>query len=79
MKFLDWQMVRYGTVAIDISYFICCCTDAVLRKRLPELLQIYYSTLIQRIDEFGCSGSELFPFETFQSHIKEYFRFGFGK
>lgn len=79
IHFLDWQVVRCGTVAIDLSYFIFCCTDGELRKRLPELMRIYHNSLIQRIEEFGSNGHELFPFEKLEWHMKKYAKFGLGE
>lgn len=78
ITFLDWQVVRSGTVAIDLSYFIFCCTDAEVRKRLPELMRIYHNQLIQRIDEFGCNGQAIFPYEKLEWHMKKYAKFGLG-
>lgn len=79
ITFLDWQVVRCGTVAIDLSYFIFCCTDADVRKRLPELMRIYYNSLIQRIDEFGSDGQAIFPFKKLEWHMKKYAKFGLGR
>uniref|UniRef100_A0A182Q9S2 CHK kinase-like domain-containing protein n=1 Tax=Anopheles farauti TaxID=69004 RepID=A0A182Q9S2_9DIPT len=79
LKFLDWQVARCATPAIDLSYFIFCCTDTKIRERLPELLRKYHSALIRRMDELGTiNGRELFPFERLQMHMKKYARFGFG-
>lgn len=76
--FLDWQVARIGTPVIDLSYFIFCCTDSTVRQRLPELLQMYHSTLIKRINELGSDGIALFPFSKLEEHMKRYSRFGFG-
>lgn len=78
ITFLDWQVVRCGTVAIDLSYFIFCCTDTEVRKRLPDLMRIYHDQLIQRIDEFGSNGQALFPYEKLEWHMKKYAKFGLG-
>lgn len=78
MKFLDWQVARCGTVAIDLSYFLFCCTDAELRLRWPQLLKNYHNTLVQRINELGSDGNTLFPYEKLQWHMKHFGRFGLG-
>lgn len=78
LKFLDWQVSRCGTPVIDLSYFIFCCTDSELRKRLPELLQKYHTALVRRIDELGSDGHKLFPYETLQQYLRKFARFGFG-
>lgn len=79
ITFLDWQVARCGTVAIDLSYFIFCCTDAEVRKQLPELMRIYHDQLTQRIDELGSNGQALFPFEKLEWHMKKYSKFGLGE
>lgn len=71
-------MGRLGTVAIDLSYFIFCCTDADVRKRLPDLMRIYHNALIQRIDELGSDGQAIFPYEKLEWHMKKYAKFGLG-
>lgn len=78
MVLLDWQVSRYGTVAIDLSYFLFCCTDATLRQRLPELLTGYHRELTVRISALGSDGPKLFPFEKLQWHMANYARFGLG-
>ncbi|XP_055634869.1 uncharacterized protein LOC129774863 isoform X2 [Toxorhynchites rutilus septentrionalis] len=78
LKFLDWQVSRCATPVIDLSYFIFCCTDTTLRKRLPELLREYHQTLLRRIDELGSDGRKLFPFDKLQVHLAKFARFGFG-
>ncbi|XP_062563759.1 uncharacterized protein LOC134226788 [Armigeres subalbatus] len=78
LRFLDWQVTRCGTPVIDLSYFIFCCTDTGLRKRLPELLHKYHTALVERIDELGSDGHRLFPFDTLQLHLQKFARFGFG-
>lgn len=77
MRFLDWQDIRVGSVAIDIGYLIFCCTDAKLRKRLPELLANYHEALTARIKLLG-GPPELFPSDRLQYHMKTYAKFGFG-
>lgn len=78
MCFLDWQVVRYCSPVVDISYFIWCCTDVKLRRRLPELLDIYHKTLTKRISELGSYGKSLYPYEEFERHLKKYMLFGLG-
>lgn len=78
MKFMDWQVTRYGSVAIDVSYILFGCTDGTVRQRMPELLKIYYNELQTRISALGSDGTKLFPFGKFQWHMKTYSKFGFG-
>lgn len=78
VQFIDWQICRNASPAIDLSYFIFCCTDANLRKRLPELLKIYHNSLINRINALGSNGIALFSFEKLELHMKKYAKFGLG-
>jgi Ecdysteroid kinase-like family len=78
LKFLDWQVSRLGSVVIDIAYFVFCCTDENLRKRLPGLLKIYHKALTDRIDALGSDGNRLFSFERLEEHMNKFAKFGMG-
>lgn len=71
--------MRYGSVAIDISYFIFCCTDGTLRERLQDLLVVYHSALLRRLSEFKIEADAAFTIERLFEHMKKYGKFGFGE
>lgn len=79
VKLIDFQVSRYTTPVVDLSYFLATSTDKKLRESLPELLLYYYNTLMGEIRLMGCKAPEtLYPYEVFTRHCKKYMKFGFG-
>ncbi|KAF5278796.1 hypothetical protein FQA39_LY18345 [Lamprigera yunnana] len=74
---LDWQLSRTGSPALDLSYFLFCCTDQDFRQKYyDELLQTYYKTLCSILTEFHCDPEELFPFEVLLEHLRKFSLYG---
>ena len=80
LKLIDFQVSRFTTPVLDLSYFLGSSTNAELRKQLPDLLLFYYSTLMDEIRFLGhTSPSTLYPYEVFKRHCDSHMKFGFGK
>lgn len=80
IKIIDFQVSRYTTPVVDLSYFLGCSTDRKLREHLPELLLDYYKTLMEEIRCLGHDSPEtLYPYEAFTRHCATHMKFGFGK
>lgn len=80
IKFIDFQVSRFTTPVVDLSYFLACSTDKELRRRLPELLNYYHNRLMEEIRLLGHSSPELlYPCEVYADHCKKYMKFGFGE
>lgn len=80
VKILDFQVGRFTTPIVDLSYFLACSTDKDVRKNLPELLMHYYNSLMDEILHLGITTpTELYPYEVFRSQCKKYLKFGFGE
>lgn len=61
---IDFQLVRYGSPALDLANLIYCCTSRDQRtEHLPNLLELYHDTLYNRIVELTPEGVQ--PNETF--------------
>lgn len=77
VSLIDWQITRYGSPVLDLSYFLFTSTDKALRdKYLYQLLGIYYDTLCSTIDRAGLDGRSLFPFEELQRQLKSFGKYG---
>ncbi|ALC49332.1 CG5126 [Drosophila busckii] len=90
IKMIDFQELRYGTTAIDISFFLYINTAAAEREQLfPRLLQLYYKRmyeqlelLLQRntpklLDEEQLQVElEHYSFQRFEEHFKKYAFYG---
>lgn len=51
---VDFQLIRYGSPALDISNLIFCCTDKSLRQNHMEtFLESYYKELLKSLRSLG--------------------------
>lgn len=74
---LDWQIARYGSPVLDLTYFLFISTDKALRdKYWNQLIGLYYDTLTNTINQAGLDGRQVFPFEELQRQLKYYGRYG---
>ncbi|XP_035774763.1 uncharacterized protein LOC118457358 [Anopheles albimanus] len=65
---VDFQLIRYGSLALDLAYLIYCCTDGSLRKdHLQNWLQTYHRQLVKSLRLLG-SFDVLFRSE---QHLRE--------
>lgn len=60
---VDFQLIRFGSPALDISNLIFCCTDKSLRQNhMKTILQIYFKELLKSLRTLGplpaCCGTE---------------------
>lgn len=71
--FVDWQLSRLGSPALDLAYFLFVCTDGTLREQHYErLLKEYYASFKEFLEKFGLDGKKLFPFSMLQEHLKKF-------
>ncbi|KAL0269397.1 UNVERIFIED_CONTAM: hypothetical protein PYX00_007146 [Menopon gallinae] len=85
--FLDFQLVRYGSPALDIVNFLYCCTSRKLRSlHMDHLIELYSEHLKKTLSRLGCS-DDLFDEDlTFmpslcyrmKEEIRKYGKFGLG-
>ncbi|XP_037052130.1 uncharacterized protein LOC119085750 [Bradysia coprophila] len=74
---LDWQLGRYSSPVLDISYFMFSSTDRKLREQhFDKLIKIYHSSLSNTIRKLGSDPDKLFSFSDLQGELKRYGRFG---
>lgn len=51
---VDFQLIRCGSLALDIANLIFCCTDHALRKEhLQDVLKLYGEELAKALKKFG--------------------------
>lgn len=74
--FLDWQLSRCASPAIDISYFIFACTDKNLRaSHYDDLLNVYHSSLTSFLKRLGCE-SDILSKEKLLDNMKKFSKYG---
>ncbi|XP_055548976.1 uncharacterized protein LOC129732274 [Wyeomyia smithii] len=74
---LDWQVSRYASPALDLLYFLFCCTDGEFRAaHFEEMLRIYHDSLGSLLKKLGGDPSRQFPFTALKEQIKACGKFG---
>ncbi|XP_058821969.1 uncharacterized protein LOC131683732 [Topomyia yanbarensis] len=78
-KMLDYQLARYSSPALDISFFVYSCTSQALREaHYEDLLNAYHQSLSDMLRDLGSNPEELFPYSDLQKELHEFARFGVG-
>lgn len=78
-KMIDFQLARYASPALDISFFIYSCTSEELRVQYyDELLKTYHDGLCEIVRDFGSNPDFLFPFSALEKELKSFGKFGVG-
>lgn len=73
IRFLDFQIIFYGSPAIDIFYNIFSSTDKALRdKEYTNLIKLYHESLSKTVKLLGSDPDELFTFENLLSELKRF-------
>ncbi|GAB0088175.1 uncharacterized protein DMENIID0001_025620 [Sergentomyia squamirostris] len=79
IKIIDFQLTRYASLAVDISFFIYSCTTQSLReKHFDELLQAYHASCCKLLADLGSNPAIIFPYSALEEEMKKYARFGVG-
>lgn len=70
VKFVDFQIVDYGSPARDLIFFIYISVqNEVASKHFGELLQLYYDTFIQTLELFKCN-TQPFSYTAFANELQ---------
>lgn len=78
-KIIDFQLARFASPALDISFFIYSCTDQTTRELyFEELLKAYHSSLSNLVQAFGSDPEVVFPYSALMQEMKEFGAFGVG-
>jgi thiamine kinase-like enzyme len=74
---IDWQIMRYCSPVLDLSYFLFASTDQALRiKHFDELLNIYHRSLKELLDHLGGDTMTQFPFTALLRQLRKFGKFG---
>ena len=76
---IDFQLARFASPAIDLSFFFYSCTTQELREQYFDvLIKTYHESLCSFVKDFGSNPDVLFPFSALQNELQTTFRFGAG-
>lgn len=78
-KMIDFQLARFASPALDISFFIYSCTLQTMREQhYEELIGIYHQSASDLLTALGSNADKVFPLSGLQAELKESARFGVG-
>jgi len=70
-------MLRYGSPANDLAFFLFTSTDTALRAQHYEsILQIYDQSLTDFVTRLGSDGLKVFSYKDFKGQMKQFGRYG---
>lgn len=76
--FVDFQVIRYVSPAIDLLNLIFTSTDKSTRKHhFRDLIRAYHDQLTNNIRKLGSQAENLFPYKAFVNELKECGNFAF--
>jgi thiamine kinase-like enzyme len=74
--FVDFQMSRYGSPALDLSFFLLRYYNEAAGHNYRDLLRVYHDGLRESVMDLGSNADELFPFSTLEEEMQKYSAFG---
>lgn len=75
VRFLDWKILRYGSLATDVLYVIFASTDKALRdKEYHYLLALYHKSMSNIVKFLGSDPDKLCSLVRVKNELK---RFGY--
>lgn len=79
LRFLDFQICRYASPALDISYTLFCSTLYEIRvEHYDDLLRNYYDSFSKCLESLDCNPRKLFPYEILLEHIERFGKYAAG-
>lgn len=79
IRFIDWQMTRFGSGPSELMYFLFCYNEKSSRDQFQEeLLNIYYDVLGRTLEKFGFEVNIIYPLAQFVAEIKAAGKFAFA-
>ncbi|KYN09891.1 PREDICTED: uncharacterized protein LOC108769389 [Trachymyrmex cornetzi] len=79
LRFIDLQLSRYASPALDLLYVLfCCCTQEIRSKYFDQVIHEYYETLSRYIERAGYDPDILFPYEVLSEHLTKFGKYAAG-
>ncbi|XP_044265725.1 uncharacterized protein LOC123012030 [Tribolium madens] len=74
---LDWQIARYTTPILDLSYFLFACVSEKDLENLDDILDTYFDSFTRHLKSLGISEPEfLYPKSEFLKDWKRFCKYG---
>ncbi|KAL5278951.1 hypothetical protein ACFFRR_003526 [Megaselia abdita] len=71
IKIVDFQISQYNSAARDVFFFLFSSVEIeVLRNHYQDLLKVYFDSLVDLLQIYGCSTEE-YNFDSFLKEVKD--------
>ncbi|XP_028155486.2 uncharacterized protein LOC114349347 isoform X4 [Diabrotica virgifera virgifera] len=74
---IDWQIIRYHSPVIDLSYTLYAVASKPEINESTALLKYYHEELTNFLAELGNDANSIFPYSVLMDHWRKYSIFGF--
>ncbi|XP_028155490.2 uncharacterized protein LOC114349347 isoform X1 [Diabrotica virgifera virgifera] len=78
MAIVDWQLVRYHSPVIDLSFILYSVASKPEINESTALLKYYHEELTRFFTELGNDANSIFPYSLLMDHWKKYAIYGFA-
>nr|XP_022920838.1 uncharacterized protein LOC111429218 [Onthophagus taurus] len=76
VKLVDWQIQRYNSPVLDVSYFFYSVATIETLKNFDKYFNFYYNTLAEFLKRLGSDPRKLYPKVVYLNHWKKFSKFG---
>ncbi|XP_063932922.1 uncharacterized protein LOC135144775 isoform X2 [Zophobas morio] len=77
VAFLDWQMAKYMSPIMDLSYFLFSCISEEDLEELDDILITYHKSFINQLHELGVKDPRVvYPLRQLLNDWKSYSKYG---
>ncbi|KAL2733968.1 hypothetical protein V1478_003666 [Vespula squamosa] len=79
MKFVDFQISRHTSIAIDFHYFVYSSVrSCIIEDSYDNLIELYHRTFVEKLKEYGVSEGDLknLTMEWFKSELQKFSLYG---
>nr|XP_022920834.1 uncharacterized protein LOC111429216 [Onthophagus taurus]XP_022920835.1 uncharacterized protein LOC111429216 [Onthophagus taurus] len=76
IKLVDWQIQRFNSPILDVSYFFYNVATEEIIKNFDKYFNFYYNTLADSLKSLGSDPRKIYPKVVYLSHWKKYAKFG---
>ncbi|KAJ3666238.1 hypothetical protein Zmor_001691 [Zophobas morio] len=77
VAFLDWQVFRYASPIVDLSYFLFACISKDDLENLDDILVTYHTSFVNQLIQLGIENPDmLYPLNQFLNEWNDCCKYG---
>ncbi|KAF2897011.1 hypothetical protein ILUMI_09164 [Ignelater luminosus] len=76
VRFIDFQIAKWGLPVLDIAWFLCTCSEKEVIEQLEDYLRLYHNSLAAHLIKLGSNPDKVYSHSVFLKQRRKYARFG---